>query len=107
MAGGGAKIDLGGDKLRYRGADRLWAFISAARRSNSVLVTGPTRRSTSGSAFSNSTAFVDEKASGPAVDDNVVAHCNKEPQISTNLNRASGMSLAGKHLKMDHLRYFA
>ena len=106
MSRGGAKIDRG-DRLRNRGADRLRAFISAARRSNSDLVTGQAHRSTNGSASSNNTPFVDEKASGPAVDDNVVARCNKEPQISTNLNRASGRPLTGKHLKTDLLRYFA
>jgi hypothetical protein len=69
-------------------------------------VDGQTHRSTSGSALSNNTGIVEEKASGPAVDDNVVAQCSKGPQISTNLNRASGRPLAGKRLKTDLLRYF-
>ena len=106
MAGGGAKIDLGGDRLRNRGADRLRAFISAARRSNSDFVTGQARRSTNGSASSNNTPFVDEKASGRAVDDYVVAHRNKEPQTSTAFNMASGMSLASKQLKTGPLALF-
>ena len=42
----------------------------------------------------------------PAVDDNVVARCNKRQQISTNVNKASNRSLAGKHLKTEHLHYF-
>jgi len=63
------------------------------------------RRSTSGSASSNDTPFVDEKARGPAVDDNVVLQRNKEPQISTDFNLPSGMALAGKHLKTDLLCY--
>ena len=52
-------------------------------------------------------SFVDEKASGRAVDDYVVARCNKEQQTSTELNRAAGKPLVVKHLKTDLLRYFA
>jgi hypothetical protein len=81
--------------------------LGTARRSNSDFVTGPARRSTNGSASSNNTPFVDERASGLAVDENVVARSSKEPQISTDLNRPSGRSLTGKHLKTDHLRYSA
>jgi hypothetical protein len=107
VASAGAKIERGGDSMRNRGRVRFRAFISAARRSNSDFVTGPAHRSINGSVSTDNTPFVGEKASGPDVDDNVVAHRNKEPQISTDFNRASDMPLARKHLKTDLLCCFA
>jgi hypothetical protein len=78
VAKGGSKTDLGGGRLRNRGRTTFRAFISAALRSNSDFVTGQTHRSISGSVYSNNTAFVDERTSGPAVDEFVVAERNKE-----------------------------
>jgi hypothetical protein len=94
-------IDLAGEKIEGLGSDaitglpraRFLAFISAARRSKSDLVTGPNWRNCHGSDSRYNTPFVDEKASGLDVDDYVVAHRRRGQQASTEPSKAGGKSL--------------
>ena|ERR1700733_7050279 len=63
--------------------------------------------SPNGADSSNNPPFVDGKASGPAVDDNVVARCNKELKTSTELNRIAAKPLEANQLKMGLLHVLA